>query len=184
MKNQDPMNPMQGDQMAAQLAQFSSLEQLTQMNQTLSGQHTDNLGLLGALQTSAGIGAIGHTVIATGNELAVGPNGPSSVTVDVSGAGTGTLTIYDSNGTAVGTRDLGALVGGNKQSINLGSAIDGLPPGTYTYGVTVKDSSGNPVSVTTYMSGRVDGVQATSQGIVLTSGGLTIPYSSVVQIIQ
>ena len=38
MKNQDPMNPMQGDQMAAQLAQFSSLEQMQQMNQTLSSQ--------------------------------------------------------------------------------------------------------------------------------------------------
>jgi len=38
LKNQDPLNPMQGDQMASQLAQFSSLEQLTSLNQTLSGE--------------------------------------------------------------------------------------------------------------------------------------------------
>ena len=38
LQNQDPMNPMQGDQMASQLAQFSSLEQLQQINTTLTGQ--------------------------------------------------------------------------------------------------------------------------------------------------
>ncbi len=38
MQNQDPMSPMQGDQMAAQLAQFSSLEQLTNIGNTLEAQ--------------------------------------------------------------------------------------------------------------------------------------------------
>ena len=36
MKNQDPMNPMDGQQMAAQLAQFSSVEQLINANDTLA----------------------------------------------------------------------------------------------------------------------------------------------------
>ncbi len=36
MKNQDPMNPMDGQQMAAQLAQFSSVEQLISANDTLA----------------------------------------------------------------------------------------------------------------------------------------------------
>jgi flagellar hook assembly protein FlgD len=35
MKNQDPLNPMDGQQMAAQLAQFSSVEQLINANDTL-----------------------------------------------------------------------------------------------------------------------------------------------------
>lgn len=35
MKNQDPLNPMDGQQMAAQLAQFSSVEQLVTANETL-----------------------------------------------------------------------------------------------------------------------------------------------------
>ena len=37
MTNQDPLNPMDSSNFAAQLAQFSSLEQLTQINQNLSG---------------------------------------------------------------------------------------------------------------------------------------------------
>ena len=36
MKNQDPLNPMDGQEMAAQLAQFSSVEQLQNANDTLA----------------------------------------------------------------------------------------------------------------------------------------------------
>ena len=35
MKHQDPLNPMDGQQMAAQLAQFSSVEQLVSANERL-----------------------------------------------------------------------------------------------------------------------------------------------------
>ena len=35
MKNQDPLNPMDGTQMASQLAQFSTVEQLQNANDTL-----------------------------------------------------------------------------------------------------------------------------------------------------
>ena len=36
LTNQDPMNPADGQQMAAQLAQFSSVEQLQSANATLT----------------------------------------------------------------------------------------------------------------------------------------------------
>src|SRR5690606_35195937 len=36
MKNQDPTNPMKSHEMAAQLAQFSSVEQLSNINTTLT----------------------------------------------------------------------------------------------------------------------------------------------------
>ena len=35
LKNQDPLSPSDGKEMAAQLAQFSSVEQLVSMNDTL-----------------------------------------------------------------------------------------------------------------------------------------------------
>ncbi len=37
MKNQDPQSPASPDQLAAQLAQFSSLEQLISMNEKMDG---------------------------------------------------------------------------------------------------------------------------------------------------
>jgi flagellar basal-body rod modification protein FlgD len=36
MKNQDPTNPLKSHEMAAQLANFSSLEQMQNMNSTLT----------------------------------------------------------------------------------------------------------------------------------------------------
>jgi flagellar basal-body rod modification protein FlgD len=185
MQNQDPMNPMQGDQMATQLATFSSLEQLQQINATLTSQQSSSGSLLGAIQASSAISTIGHTVVAAGNQLQVGgANGTTSVNADIGAAGaSATLHIYNSAGTEVGTRDLGAVSAG-RQSFALGDAASGLADGAYTYGIGVKDAGGNAVSVQTYMTGKVDGVSSQQGGIVLTAGKLAIPYASVVQIIN
>lgn len=183
LQHQDPLNPMQGDQMATQLAQFSSLEQLQQINQTLSNQQSSSGTLVDAIQATAAINTIGHTVMTTGNQLQLGgTNGASSVTALVGGAGgAGTLHIYDQNGIEVGTRDLGAVNGG-RQTFDIGSAGDKLAAGNYTYSIDVKDGAGNAVAVQTYMTGKVDGVSRGQSGLVLNVGPFTIPYSNVVQI--
>lgn len=186
MQNQDPMNPMQGDQMAAELAQFSSLSELTDINSTLTAQSSAQGSLLGAVQSTAAINTLGHSVIAQGNQVQIGgTNGQSSVMADVAtNAATATLHIYNSAGTEVGTRSLGAVSAGNRQTFDLGGAADGLTPGTYTYSIDAKDASGNAVAVTTYETGKIDGVSSSPTGIVLNSGGLTIPYAQVVQVIN
>ncbi|HTE45453.1 MAG TPA: flagellar hook capping FlgD N-terminal domain-containing protein [Gemmatimonadaceae bacterium] len=185
MKNQDPMSPMQGDQMAAQLAQFSSLEQLQQINATLTDQQTATGGLLGAIQGSAAINTIGHTVIALGNQVQIGgANGSTSVTAGIAGASaSGTIHIFNSAGAEVATQTLGATQGG-KQTFDIGNATKGLPAGTYTYSIDAKDAGGTALTVQTYSTGKVDGVSTGQNGLVLTAGGLTIPYGDVVQIIN
>jgi flagellar basal-body rod modification protein FlgD len=184
LQNQDPTNPMDGSQMAAQLAQFSSLEQLQNINTTLTDQASGSGALLGAVQSTAAINTLGHTVVAVGNGVQIGgANGATTVTADIGAAAkTATLHVYDSTGTEVGTSDLGALGAGNKQTFDITGATKNLPAGTYTYSIDAKDSAGAAVTVQTYMTGKVDGVSSGSTGIVLNSGGLTIPYSSVVQV--
>ena len=46
LKNQDPLNPQQGTEFAAQLAQFASLEQLTSLNSALTSQSRSNNDLI------------------------------------------------------------------------------------------------------------------------------------------
>jgi flagellar basal-body rod modification protein FlgD len=50
LQNQDPLNPMQGDAFVAQLATFSSLEQLVSINENVQK-------LVGAQQTTASDGS-------------------------------------------------------------------------------------------------------------------------------
>lgn len=183
LQNQDPTNPMDGSQMAAQLAQFSSLEQLQQINTTLTGQTTSTGTLLGAIQASSAINTIGHTVMASGNVVQLGgANGATSVTADLAAdAKTATLHIYNSAGNEIGSRALGAVAGG-RQTIDLGSATSGLQDGAYTYSIDAKDSAGASVAVQTYTTGKVDGITTGTNGLILTSGSMSIPYASVIQI--
>lgn len=182
MKNQDPMNPMQGDQMAAQLAQFSSLEQLQQINENLTNQSTAAGSLLGAVQANAAIGTIGHHIVASGNQIELGgANGATNVTADIGGTGgKATLRIYDANGKVVGERDLGTVKAG-RQTFDIDTAGNGLS-GKYTYGIDVKDADDKAVSVQTYMTGRVSGISSGSTGLVLNVGAFAIPYSNVIQV--
>jgi flagellar basal-body rod modification protein FlgD len=55
LKNQDPLKPMEDKDFIAQLAQFNSLSQLTQMNDTLNG-------LMTAQTLAQGSALIGKTV--------------------------------------------------------------------------------------------------------------------------
>lgn len=182
LKNQDPMNPMDGSQMAAQLAQFSSVEQLIDINKALGDQQTTNTAMANAMNAGAAVGMLGHVVVATGNQVAVTSAGNDAVTVAVGASGgAGTLHILDENGAEVGTRELGHLEAG-RQTVALGSAEHGLKPGKYTYALDVKDSAGHAVASQTYTSGRIDGITYSSTGPVLTAGALSIPFGSVVQV--
>lgn len=183
LQNQDPTSPMDGSQMAAQLAQFSSLEQLQNINTTLTSQSTSDGTLLGAIQASSAIATIGHTVTAVGNGVQLGgTNGATSVTMSLAAnAVSGTLHIYNSAGNEVGTKALGAMNAG-QQTISLDGATNGLPDGAYTYSIDAKDTAGAAVTATTYVTGKVDGISTGSNGLVLTAGGISIPYANVVSI--
>jgi flagellar basal-body rod modification protein FlgD len=183
LRYQDPMSPMQGDQMATQLAQFSSVEQLQEINANLTAQQTSAGTLLGAVQSSAAINTIGHTVQAIGNQLQVGgANAPTTVDATLASTATkATLHIFNSSGAEIGSESLGAVTGG-KHTFNLGKLTDGLNPGTYTYSIDATDEKGTAIKVQTYTTARIDGVTSGQNGLVLTAGGITIPYGDIVKI--
>src|SRR5215218_7368484 len=66
LKNQDPMSPMKGDEMAAQLAQFSSLEQLTNISKAIEAQSESQQGLIASINDTTALSFLGKTVLARG----------------------------------------------------------------------------------------------------------------------
>jgi flagellar basal-body rod modification protein FlgD len=88
MKDQDPLQPTDNTQFVAQLAQFSSLEQETQIN-TATGKQ------LAADQLSQAIGLIGHTVSYLDSQGQAQSGAVTGVAVTSSGA---TLTLGSVSG--------------------------------------------------------------------------------------
>ncbi len=183
LKNQDPMNPMNSEEFAAQLAQFSSLEQLMNINETLQGQEGMNSALVEIMNASSALGVIGKEVLAAGDQVAITGEGTESVTVGVGGTGgNGILKILDEHGAEVGSREIG-YVGPGRQEIEVGDAADGLGPGNYRYVVEVVGDEGGAVDVQTFTRVQIDGVRYGPGGPVLISGTLEIPLASVVEVI-
>jgi flagellar basal-body rod modification protein FlgD len=182
LRHQDPLSPMDGQQFAAQLAQFTSVEQLMVMNARMAEQQRFDEAMAQAMNSSAAIGALGRDVVAVGSQLQVTGGEGDAVLVEVGGlGGNAVLRIYDATGREVGTREVGA-VGPGRQRIEVGEAAEGLEPGVYSYALEVTDGQGRSVEVTTFIAGRVDGVRYTAEGPVLVCGPLEIPLGHVLEV--
>ena len=69
LKNQDPLNPMNGTEYAAQLAQFTSLEQLTNLNANVSKSIDTNYVLTQSINNTLAATLIGKEVKINGNTI-------------------------------------------------------------------------------------------------------------------
>lgn len=178
LKNQNPLNPMDGTDFAAQLAQFSSLEQLSNLNTELKTQGLNQM-TLGYAQSANMIGKViaaqnGNTVTADGS------------TVDINyqlakDAQKVTINIYDQNGKLVQTlEDTAKKEGMNKSAWNC-SAVAG---GNYTFQVAAADINGDVVAANTMTSGVVTAVHFKNNTISLTVNGQELALSDVVSVIQ
>ncbi len=185
LRYQDPMNPANPEEFASQLAQFSSLEQMLNISESIDAMAVSNAGLADEVRAGTALTAIGQTVHALGDQVVVGED-PSEATVSFAVGPTGgaaVLKIYTQDGREVGTRELGAIDGG-KNTISLGEAGEGLDPGVYRYEVEVT-FQGEPVGVQTLTTATIDGVRFGGPfGPVLTTiEGLEIPLPDILEIV-
>jgi flagellar basal-body rod modification protein FlgD len=175
LKHQDPLNPMDGTAFTAQLAQFSSLEQLQNMNTQL----TSYIQQQQAIGNSQAVNLIGKQVLAKGNAVSVDGN-PVTLGYNLAGdAVSGQIQIYDANGQLVDTLN----VKNQKQGLN--AVVWNCPSsarGTYTFAVSALDRSGKSVSASTMAQGTVTGVNFHDGATYLNVGGQEVSFSDVVSV--
>ncbi|MCC6316070.1 MAG: hypothetical protein IT361_00165 [Gemmatimonadaceae bacterium] len=190
LRYQDPLDPMDGKDMAADLAQFSGLEQLLNINEQLEAQQGQYDALALTVANGQAMNTIGKTVMVAGDKvlLAKDANGDmvGSVTADITTQGNATLKLYDKSGKEVGSRSLGYL-GTGQQTFDIGAAAAKVGvEGAYAYRITVVDAaSGKDVPQKTYTVGKIDGISYGEDGkAALTMGPLTIEFAAIVRILS
>jgi len=177
LKHQDPLNPMDGTAFTAQLAQFSSLEQLQNINTQLTSFTQQQQ----AVGNSQAVNFIGKQVLAKGNAVSVDGN-PVTLGYNLAGdAVSGQIQVYDANGLQVDALSF------KNQNRGLNSVTWNCPSsakGTYTFAVSALDRSGKSVSASTMAQGTVTGVNFHDGATYLNVGGQEIAFSDVVSVKQ
>jgi flagellar basal-body rod modification protein FlgD len=177
LKHQDPLNPMDGTAFTAQLAQFSSLEQLQNINTQLTSFTQQQQ----ALGNSQAVNFIGKQVLAKGNTVTVDGN-PVTLGYNLAGdAASGQVQVYDANGSLVNALSFK----NQKQGLN---SVTWNPPssakGTYSFVVSALDAAGKSVSASTMTQGTVTGVNFHDSATYLNVGGQEVGFSDIVSVKQ
>lgn len=167
LENQDPFNSTDPAEMIGQLTQFSMLEQMTNMNETL----TTGLSALNLQTATSSVSYIGKTVMASGYTLSVEDGKASSSTYTLEDdAATLKAYIYDEDGSLVRTENIGAKSAGEYDYQWDGKDDDGdvMEDGTYSIAIAGTGADGEELTASTTISGVVNGVAVKSGVVMLT----------------
>lgn len=182
LQAQDPMNPMDSTDFTAQLAQFSSLEQLQNINTSLGTIGTSQ----SVLTNSQAVSFIGKTITAIGDTIGLQGGQSQSLQFSLDADASGSyLRIYDQQGNFIRQIETGALSAGqNSVSWDGRDYLGGqAPDGTYTFEVEALDELGNSVPVTQFMTGLVTGVHFQNGVAYLQCGNREIAMGNVVNVL-
>jgi len=187
LKNQDPLNPMDGTEFSAQLAQFSSLEQLSNLNTYMKQSIDANAVLTQSINNTLITGLIGKEVKINGGGLQV--RGQENIVLGYNlpvQAKTAQIKIYNESGTLVRTIDgVPTSSGSSKLSWDLtDNNGNKLPNGNYKFEVEALNNSGDKMSPDLFKVGLLDGVRFTEQGTVLIVGGAEYSISDIAEVLN
>jgi flagellar basal-body rod modification protein FlgD len=145
LKNQDPLQPLDGTEFVAQLAQFSGVEQQIKTNERLDT-------LLGALTRSAAevsLGFLGRTVETASGKIELQAGASVSFAFEVEKpANKAVAVVTDADGVEVRKFDVDAKTLGRREALWDGHDGVGNPvaPGVYTIAVQLYDDAGKKVT--------------------------------------
>lgn len=147
LKNQDPTNPLQNNELTSQLAQISTLSGIEKLNTTL-GSISGQIDSSQSLQASS---LVGHGVMIPGSTILAGKSaGSENDSVDTTPFGIEltqaadkvTATITDGNGKVIRTLNMGAQTAGVHTFTWDGKLDDGTAAPDGAYNISFAASQG------------------------------------------
>lgn len=183
LQAQDPLNPMDATGFTAQLAQFSALEQMQNVNGNLENLLTSQT----IMTNSKAVDFIGKTVSALGNTITVdnGESTPIDVALSADAADT-VISIYDAYGSFVTSLTPGPLTAGRQQIDwdGLNYQGDAVADGKFTYEVTAIDHENQVLDTTSFTTGLVTGVNFKNGQAYLATENQQIAMGDVVNVLS
>jgi len=181
LQNQDPLEPMDSTAFTSQLAEFSSLEQLSNVNENL-----EYLQMYQAsINNAQAVSFIGKNIDALGNSIQLASGETEEIHFELSNNSSSVfINIYDEAGSLVKYIENGPL-GEGKQSVEWDGTDNGgnpLPEGIYKFEVMAVNANGDKVQTATYISDRVTGVTFKNGVTYLLAGGMKIPIGDVIEV--
>ncbi len=187
LKAQDPLNPTDSNQFTEQLAQFTSLEQLTNINDSLESSIEANLQLTQSINNTLAPSLLNKSIKLDTNSIDYSDQSSMSFGYELpSNADSVVINIYDKNGNVVKTIDDASNDKGEHKlswdfTDNNGKTVSS---GTYTFKVVATDLNGEDVTTDFFMYGQIDAVRYTESGTKLIVDGFEYDLSDVVEIVD
>jgi flagellar basal-body rod modification protein FlgD len=156
LKHQDPLNPMESTEFTAQLAQFSSLEQLFDIN--------NNLEILQDVNNNDGLESlldcIGKEIKSSDSSITLNNGKVFGGSYTLEERGDVIISIFDTEGSEIRT-----IYRDDQEAGEHNVDFDGkdnygypVPDSYYSFAVQAVDSTGSPIPVRTGLSGLVTAV--------------------------
>ncbi|VBB42475.1 Flagellar hook capping protein FlgD [uncultured Desulfatiglans sp.] len=183
LQYQDPLNPMDSTEFTAQLAQFSSLEQMNNLNKQMEYL----LMYQSSINNSQSVDFIGKEIQAAINAFEVNNSEISKLSYAIdSDVSIVTVNIYAEDGNLLRSLNQGAANAGKHEIDWDGKDANGntVPDGIYTFEVKAVDNKGNDVQTKNFVSGQVTGITFEEGTTYLLLGGLKVPVGAVVEILS
>lgn len=169
MQNQNPLDPQKNEDFVAQLAQFSSLEEMQSLNSSVENA----MGQFRSTQALQASSMVGQQVQVAGNIANLGPEGEVKGAVEVpSGTSNLRVSVYNPSGELVRQMDLGQQGSGTADFSWDGENSNGdlMEPGDYRVKAEAQ-YGGETQELNTRLNVNVDSVSLENGGVTLNLAG-------------
>ncbi len=184
MRHQDPINPLDGAEFAAQLAQFNSVEQLINVNSGIKELYESQEMMSAGLTNSLAASLTGKHVKAVSDvvQLPVGESANIQYKLN-SSASNVDIIIMNESGNEVRRESLENVAASSHEWSWDGRNNNGerMPDGRYYVSIHASNDDAN-VNALTYVEGMATRVRYTGDGVRLTVNGVDIPIGDVEEV--
>ncbi len=182
LKYQDPTDPLKNQEFVTQTAQFSSLEQMQAVNQSMQSL----LELQKSSNRASALSLMGKQVTAGSSTFTLVNNSPVKLNYSIASDADVNICILDDKGNIVKTIKMGKQSAGNYSAVwdtkdNNGTQ---MKEGQYSFEVYGKDKDGKDIETKGSITGVVNGVNFDNEEPYLLIGGTSIPLSTLTAVIN